>query len=238
MTQQIAMTTNVGLCVSTLDRIMTCAEHLDRMAVFYGYSGVGKSTAASIAANHHRAYYVQCKSNWTRKAFLIAILKEMGIEPAKTLYEMTDQIAEQLVLSNRPLIVDEFDYLVEKHIIETVRDIYEGSHAPILLIGEQKLPDKIRRSKWERFYGRVLVWAEAKPLTLEDVRELAAIYTAGIEIADDLLRSVHDASAGSARLTAVNLDGIRDFCVRTHTRYIANADYKQPLVTGNAARRA
>jgi DNA transposition AAA+ family ATPase len=238
MTQKIAMTTNVGLCVSTIDRIMTCAEHLDRMAVFFGYSGVGKSTAASIAANQYRAYYVQCKSNWTRKAFLVAILKEMGIEPAKTLYDMTDQISEQLVLSARPLIVDEFDYLVEKKMIETVRDIYEGSHAPILLIGEQKLPDKIKRSKWERFYGRVLVWSEAKALTLADVRELAAIYTAGIEIADDLLTALHTASAGSARLTAVNLDGIRDYCARTHVQHIALTNYKQPLVSGNAARRA
>lgn len=237
MTQRVAMTKCVGDCLQVMDRIMTCADHLERMAVFYGYSGVGKSTAASMAANHTRAFYVQCRSTFRQTDFCRAVLKEMGIAPAKNLTAMTDQIAEELVLSRRPLIIDEFDFMVKKRTIEIVRDIYTGSHAPILLIGEQDLPKKLKQVEWERFYGRVLVWQEAKGIERSDIAELAHIYAPGIEFAGDLQAEIYEKSGGSARLASTNIDNIREFCVRRNLRQISKSEYPHPIASGNGPRR-
>src|SRR3569832_1095946 len=128
--------TNVSLCGEA---------HLPGIAVFCGQSGYGKSTAAAYWANKQRAYFVQVKSVWTRKAFLLAILKEMGITPARTLYEMADQVSEQLVLSGRPLIIDEMDYIVDYNAVELIRDLHESSNDAILLLGEERLPDKLMK---------------------------------------------------------------------------------------------
>lgn len=194
----------VAMIMSVMDRIVNRAHHLPGMAVLYGFSGYGKSTAAAYVANRLRAYYVECKSTWTRKALLENILKVMGITPGPNTNAMLDQVCEQLAKSGRPLIIDEMDHVVEKSAVETVRDIYEGSKAPILLIGEERLPGKL--TKWERFHGRILEWAAAPPADLNDARILAGFYCQGIEIRDDLLTEIHSKSKGSVRRICVNLD--------------------------------
>lgn len=198
---------NVALCNDALERAMNRPAHLPGLVCFYGPSGWGKSTAAAYVANKHRAYYVECKSSWTKKALLLAVLKEMGVAPAKTLYEMVDQISEQLVLSGRPLIIDEMDHIVTKKATEVVRDVYEGSNAAILLIGEEMLPAKLR--EWERFHNRMLSWVPAQPCDMDDVRHLAGLYCREVAIADDLLTRIQEVSRGAARRIAVNIEEVR-----------------------------
>ena len=204
----VAPLANVGLCTGALDRAMNRAAHLPGLVCFYGPSGWGKSTAAAYTANRTRAYYVECKSTWTRKATLTAIIKEIGIQPPQTIYDMTDAICEQLANSGRPLIIDELDHLVEKGAVEIIRDLYEGSGAAILLIGEERLPKKLER--WERFHGRILDFIPAQPADIEDARHLARMYCGRIAIADDLLTRIHQAAAGSARRICVNLERVRE----------------------------
>lgn len=149
----IADTANLGLCDIALERALDRTGSLPGMVCLYGPSGFGKSVAATHVACRRRAYYVQAKSVWTRKHTLIAILHEMGVRASRaTIPEMLDMVAQELALSGRPLIVDEMDHLVEKNVVELIRDIYESSQAAILLIGEEQLPNKLK--KWERFHGR------------------------------------------------------------------------------------
>ncbi len=194
--------------MAALTRAMERSAHLPGLVTFYGPSGWGKSTAAGYVANRYRAYYVEAKSAWTRKALLLAICREMGIEPAKTIYDLTDQVSEQLALSGRPLIVDEMDHIVEKNAVEVIRDLYEGSNAAILLIGEERLPNKLKA--WERFHGRMLDWVAAQPASLEDAEQLARLYCPGLAIADDLLGHIHNLSEGSARRICINVDKVRE----------------------------
>lgn len=232
----VAPLANVVLARRALERAMSRAAHLPGMVVLYGPAGWGKSFSAAYVANRLRGYYVECKSAWTRKALLLAILKEMGITPAKTLYEMVDQIAEQLVLSGRPLIVDEFDYLADKSAVEIIRDIYEASHAAILLIGEEMLPARLKR--WERFHRRVLSWVPAQPASLEDAQHLAKLYAPKLKIADDLLTRVHELAHGSAGRIVVNVDLIRDEAASLGTQSIDLKTWgDRTLYTGDAPKR-
>ena len=83
------------------------------------------------------------KTLWKKICF------EMGLPPARTAAGCLDVICEQLAASQRPLILDEADYLVtHKGLVELVRDIYEGSQAPLMLVGEEMLPTKLK--KFER----------------------------------------------------------------------------------------
>lgn len=198
---------NVALCNRALERALHRPAHLPGLVAFYGPSGWGKSTAAAYCANRHRAYYVECKSSWTKKALLQAVLTEMGVVPMRTLYEMADQIAEQLVLSQRPLIIDEVDHIVTKKAVEVIRDIYEGSNAAILLIGEEQLPTKLR--EWERFHNRMLDWVGAQPCDIDDARALANLYCREVHIADDLLARIQEVSRGAARRICVNIENVR-----------------------------
>lgn len=232
----VAPLANVSLCVRALERAMERPAHLPGMVCFYGPSGWGKSTAAAYTANRHRAHYVECKSTWTRKATLLAILHEMGIPAPRTIYEMTDAICEQLARSGRPLIIDETDHLVDKKAVEIIRDLYEGSGAAILLIGEERLPNKLER--WERFHGRILDFVPAQPADLEDTAHLARLYCREVVINNDLLSKIHKASGGSARRICVNLERVQEEALAQGLDAICAADWgNRSLFTGQAPTR-
>ncbi len=230
----IAPLTNVGLCVSALERVMRRTLGLPGIVEFHGPSGYGKSTAAAHACTRLRAYYVAVQSNWTRKAFLLAVLRDMGIAPAKTMPEMVAQIAEQLTLSNRPLVIDEADLLVDKEGgANLIKDLYESSMGSIMLIGEELLPSKIKR--WERLDGRVLDWVPAQPVTVADARLLTKIYANGIEVADDLLSLLVEKAEGSVRRVIVNLDNIREEAKKVGWQKVDRTTWgERPLFTGKA----
>ncbi|KMQ75360.1 AAA family ATPase [Marinobacter subterrani] len=179
----------------------------------YGPSGYGKSLAAAYAANLHRAYYVECRESWTKKAFLVAILREMGIIPMKTLSEMVDQVAEQLSRSARPLIVDDVQYVIDKAAANVLTDIYNASQGTLILIGEERVPTSMARL--ERLHNRVLEWVPAQKASLNDVRELASRSYPDVDMDDDLLQAVNDRVRGCLRRVAVNL-------YRIHSEALAN----------------
>jgi len=232
----VAPLTNVGLCATALTRAVERAGHLPGMVVFYGPSGYGKSTAAAYAANRKRAYYVECRSTWTRRATLAAMLHEMGLLKAGRTYEMADAVCEQLAKSGRPLIVDEMDHLVDKSAVELIRDIYEGSGAAILLIGEERLPKKLE--KWERFHGRILDFVPAQPANVDDARHLARLYCGGLTVEDDLLIKIHELSHGSARRICVNLERVRSEAAAVGMRSIGLSAWgKREFYTGEAPTR-
>lgn len=205
----VAPLANVAALVALIERVQTRSISLPGMACYYGPSGFGKSTAAVYAENRFNAYQVQVKSAWTRKKFCQAVLLEMGLTPAATIGDMVDQIAAHLAITNRPLLIDEADHLVSRRMVEIVRDIYEGSNSPVILIGEELLPQKLKT--WERVHGRMLDWVAAQPGTLADVGHLAPIYCPGIALGDDLKRALLAASGASIRRVCVNLDRVSEF---------------------------
>ncbi|WP_286695011.1 AAA family ATPase [Spongiibacter sp. UBA1325] len=232
----IADTANLSICDVALERAITRTHSLPGLVCMFGPSGFGKTVAAIYAANRHRAFYVQAKSVWSKKATLKAILFEMGIKPAYTIPEMLDQVAQELAQSGRPLMIDEMDHIVERNNVELIRDIYEASQAPILLIGEEQLPTKLK--KWERFHGRVLAWVPAQPVTLDDARKLVSIYAPAINVTDDLLDMLVDLSAGSVRRIAVNLELINETAIAEGIDEASRDTWgRRELYTGEAPKR-
>ncbi|MBB3231738.1 AAA family ATPase [Halomonas stenophila] len=195
--------TNVGLLAQAVESAASRPPELPGLVVMYGPSGYGKSLAAARSANLHRAYYVECRESWTKKAFLTAILREMGIIPTRTLSEMVDQVAEQLSRSGRPLIVDDVQYVIDKAAANVLTDIYNASQGTLILIGEERVPASMARL--ERLHNRVLEWVPAQPANLDDVRQLAESSYPDLEIDDDLLDTVVARVRGCLRRVAVNL---------------------------------
>lgn len=174
---------------------------LPGMASFYGPSGYGKSTAMTWCANNSNAYHIQCLSVWRTRAFCEAILKEMSIAPGRTVAAMVDQIAHEMMATERPLIIDEADYLVKQSMIEVVRDIYEASNGSVILIGEEQLPVKLMQ--WERVHGRMFDWVRAEEADLDDCRALGAMHCPGREIEEEVYPIVLAATKGSIRRIVV-----------------------------------
>lgn len=196
--------TNVGLLAQAVESSISRPPQLPGLVVMYGPSGYGKSMAAAYSANLHRAYYVQCRESFTKKAFVRAMLREMGIAAMATIDDMLNQVAEQLSRSGRPLIIDDVQYIVEKSSANIITDLYESTQGTIIMIGEEGVKDSLNR-RLERLANRVLEWVPAQKAGIDDVRELAHASYPEIHIADDLLQEVNDRVAGCLRRVAVNL---------------------------------
>lgn len=200
--------TNVAQCMRAMEKAVTRPRHLEGIVGFYGPSGYGKSQAAAYVQGRYRAYYLELRDSWGKKAFLQALLKEMTVKPAKTISDMAEQAAEQLALAQgmgpRPLIIDEGDKAVDHGYIELIRDIYEGSgKAPILLVGEEQLERKLRQ--YERCHRRVLAWVPAQPASLADCHSLLRLVGNGVQMEDDLLEHIRENARGVTGRISQNL---------------------------------
>ena len=118
-----------------------------------------------------------------------------------------------------------------------LRDIYEGSQTTLLLLGEELLPQKLK--KWERFHSRVLSWIPAQPITVDDAALLAPIYCTGVRVAGDMLEHLVKLSGGSVRRVSVNLASIYDEASLEGWETVDRSTWgARPIYTGDAPRRA
>jgi SpoVK/Ycf46/Vps4 family AAA+-type ATPase len=172
--------------------------------LFYGPSGFGKTVACSHVAAVTDAAYVEAKSVWTGKTFLEKLAIELGvIHLKKTASGIMDQIVEAVAQRPCPIIIDEMDHLVKKQSVELIRDIYEGTGVPIMMVGEEALPAKLK--EWERFDNRILRAEAAMPSTLEDGRLLRDLYVRKVAMADDLVDMFTEQCGGVTRRIVANL---------------------------------
>lgn len=211
-----AQLTNMRLCLATLLECQEASDGSPRMGLFYGPSGFGKSYAAAHATAHVDAAYIVAKSIWTQRSFLEAIAREIGIAKLeRTGPRLLDQIINQLLAEPQPLIVDEMDHLVAKRSVEIIRDIHDNARVPILMIGEEALPLKLK--EWERFDNRILRTTPAQPSSLADALLLRDFYCQRVAVADDLVAAIVEATKGVTRRIAVNLQAAQATALSTGT---------------------
>lgn len=229
----VAPLRNVAALVALIDRVEKRTVGLPGMATFYGPSGFGKTTAAVYAANHFDAYQVQVKSAWTAKKLCASILLDQGVKPTRTIADMVDQVSEELARTGRPLLIDEADHLVDRNMIEIVRDIYEGSGATVILIGEELLPQKLQ--KWERVHGRMLDWVGALPGDMADLGHLVPIYCPDITLSANLKDHLLKVSNRSIRRICINLSRVKEFAQTRGMAEVSREDWgKETFFTGDA----
>jgi len=230
---------NVTLFTEVLERAINAPDHIPSMTTFHGFSGYGKTVSAIRAANQYQALYLQAGFSWTQRSFCDSLLGELGVRMKGTINDKINKIIEQLIITGKPLIIDEFDLLVDKKIYNLVREIQDKTMIPTVLIGEELLIQKLEKD--ERFHNRIQEpFVAAVPADLQDARILSEMFCQDIHIEDDLLARIHKVSQGRPRRICVNLHHVREFAelqdLKTVSFDIFGADR---LATGlSPARRA
>lgn len=224
---------NVAACLALMDKLLNRGPNRPPIGVFHGFTGYGKTMAATYTQNKTRAVRVEVGESWTRKKLMQNILAECSVDARGTVADMVDTAIEYLAEENRPLIIDEADKLVDKGFIENIREIADKAKCPVMLIGEEKLPTKL--AAVERVHGRVLDWVAAQPCDMEDARVLADLYC-DVGIADDLLEDIVRAARGRPRLVVVSFDRIADFARNNGLAAVDRATYEGGFFTGVAPR--
>ncbi|WP_188134253.1 ATP-binding protein [Rhizobium sp. RU35A] len=229
---------NVATGMSVAYKIIERPAGVDGLGLFYGPSGYGKSKASTYIQNKTNAIYLEVFEFWTRRTFCELLLEELGVsQPRGSIATMMREILRRLQDDpNRLLIIDEADKLIDKHMIEYVRDIYKGARIPVLLVGEEQLPQKLAR--YERCENRVTAFGMANPADLDDAQKLARIYHPRLTIGEDLLTEVVAKTRGVASRVVTSLAEIGQFATANGLTSIDLQTYGGTFFTGQAPRRA
>lgn len=228
---------NVAALLQLVNTLRDRDADLPGLGVFHGPSGYGKTKAMIYVANRTEAAIVSVGDSWTRKKFLEHVLRELGEpRPRGTVADLAEQAISLLSQdASRPLLIDEADRAVDKGWMELVRELHDSSLAPIVLIGEERLPQKLMAI--ERVHNRVLDWLPAEACDLDDARKLARVYAAHLTIADDLLEHVRVACAGVARRICTTLNEMVSYA-RVHGLQDLNREtFGGRVFTGEPTRR-
>lgn len=219
----VAPLANVAALRTLIERCASRAHGLPGMACLYGPAGHGKTFAGIYAVNALNCVHIEALPFGGAKGLMQNIVKELDIRPARTLSDLFDQAAQELAVSGRPLLIDEADKVLTDTVIETVRRLHDVTGVPVILMGEEVLPQKLLR--WERVHSRMLAWVPTQAATMMDLNQLAPIYAPGVTIAAELKAKVLTASRGSIRYVSTNLAGIREFAIARGLTEIGLADW-------------
>lgn len=233
----VAPLKNVQLFMKLAETLINRNPNLPGLGVFYGFSGLGKTVAANFVRNTYQAHLVEVRDYWTKKAFVENLLNALHVpSPRGTVPKMMQQAIH--ILGGDPsriLIIDEADKLVDKNMIDLVRDIHEEAQIPIILTGEELLPQKLESS--ERTHNRVLEWVMAELCDLADAKSLANIYVGEDVIQDDLLEAIIEKAQGRTRRVVTSINSVETQIRNEGLQEIGLRQYTGQFSTGRVSPR-
>ncbi len=231
----IAPLKNVAAFNGLLRRVIDRSPSLPGMACFFGRSGLGKTQSAIFGANTTRAIHVDVGQFTTAKYLIESILLELGVsKPRGSIPQLIEQTIGLMAMDRtRPLIVDEAHWIAHKKFVDVLKQLHDGSLAPVILIGEETLPKQLEAH--ERVHNRMLEWVGAEPCGMDDAKHLVRAYCADISIKDELLKAIIERTGGNTRRIVVNLARVQEEARRAGKSTIGINDYDAKLISSSSA---
>jgi len=188
------------------------------IVVVDGEPGFGKTETVQWWGVQSGAVYLRAKSKTTPPWLLRELLTVLRVTPAHSFERMYAQALEALGRAAATaeaagqtfgLIIDEADHIVgSRQILETIRDLSDLLEIPTLLVGMGRIRGSLTR--YPQIASRVGAYVEFGPTDIADVTALAR-GLCEVEIADDLIAFLAQASRGRAREIKEGLAAIERF---------------------------
>ncbi|BCV29228.1 transposase [Shewanella algae] len=154
------------------------------------------------------AIYVRCYATDTPSSFLARVMEELGADMVYPLRKSVDFIVDRMNERQLPLFIDEADHIVgQSKIMETIRDLYDATEQPVVLVGMEEIARRISHRK--QLFNRVSEWVEFQPADLSDVHSFAEqLLDERITVSDDMLEHIRKRSGGEVRRILTALEKI------------------------------
>lgn len=190
MRKNFVRTQNVKNFISLMNSVQNKPEGVPKMALVYGEPGLGKSRVALWWAVKNDAVYLRSSNMMSGRWLLEELVEQLGELPQHKSSELFNQAVNQLVDNPRPLIIDEIDYLLsDSKSIETIRDIYDVTNTPIILIGMNKADRKLKR--YRHIYDRFSEVLKFETFSYEEVK-LIIQELSEAEIEESAVKLIHN----------------------------------------------
>lgn len=205
---KVAHVKNIQLLLDAYDMVESAEPGDERIVLLHGPTGTGKSTAVVYLINATDGIYVEASPAWTLSSMYRAILGAIGIEPKGRNADLEQNIVDEMVKQNRPLFIDEIDYLflpgssTAVRMLEVVHSLHDKAKMPIIMVGMDKIESRIRTR--EQLARRVFQWVQFNDLDREDAR-IVADALCDTPINDDWLDALFEKTGGRMSYIAHNI---------------------------------
>lgn len=197
MKDKVAMTANLRRFLSALKDLQERAHCEEGMGLLHGHPGQGKTTALAMGVDQLNGVFLRATILWTPHKLLQALSKELNLPRQTSSAEMLDSVIQELTAEQRPLFIDEADYLLRKvELFDLVRDIYDLASVPVILVGMPRFIRKIKEERWARHARRITRVVEFTGLS-PDETALVAEELCEISISSNLAQMLHQKTQGN-----------------------------------------
>jgi len=205
----LAQTKNVRRFMLAVNQLKNRSIGTEGMGLLWGEPGEGKSTVVAYAHNLASGIYLRANRGWTMTSLLEALIRELDGMPLRRRSVMIDWIVGKLAERERVIFIDEADYLFKQDdMLDVMRDIYDLTGTPVILIGMEEIARKIQQNG--RFARRITQWLEFKGIDIDDAR-ITADTLCEVSLNDDLLDHLHKESRANIGRMVVGLSRIENF---------------------------
>jgi len=226
MKQKVVEVKNMIKTEQLLDNLLNRSSMVPGIGLIHGPTGFGKTTAVEWLFNQDEVngIFVRCYASDTVTSLLGGITHELGIPRRATLRDTVDGIVEAIRAEELVLFIDEIDHVVgNARIMETLRDIYDATEQPLILVGMEAIALRISHRK--QLFNRISQWIEFKPADLEDVSLIAReMLEVDVEIDEELLDFIRQKANGVVRVITSALDKIEKQAMASDARIIRLED--------------
>jgi len=225
MRPAFAETGNVRSFISAINKIKNYKEDIPSMALVFSDPGLGKTRTAIWYAAKEGGVYLRTKKLMSGRWLLEELVAELGEAPMYRTSDLFRQIVEQLRAKPRPVFVDEVDYLTyDSRVIETLRDIHDITHAPLIFIGMGMADKKLMR--YRHLYDRFSEIVKFMPLTRQDVQSIVT-QMCEAKLSDAAIDYLCQQTAGKFRTLIVYMHRAEYLARLNNLREISPKDFKK-----------
>ncbi|MEM1055148.1 MAG: ATP-binding protein [Bacteroidota bacterium] len=177
MNHQPVKTSDLARVLRSVHELMHRDFGTPGMALLHGPPGIGKTTALTYTVNAMRGVYVRAKVTWSVTSMLQELCRELHVEAHRHRHPMIEQIIASLSADERPIVLDEADYLFRQRrgmteMLDALRDIYDTAGVPVVIVGMEDLDKTLRTARLSRF-DRRMARIEMRGLTVADTQLVA-----------------------------------------------------------------
>jgi DNA transposition AAA+ family ATPase len=198
--------------IDAIEALLDRPSGTEGMGLLWGPPGTGKSTALALVSNLYDGVYVRALGCWTVTSMLGDLCS--GLEGKRKLRraDMVEFIVNQLTKDNlrpRPIFVDEADYCFRQFdMIDSLRDIYDLSGCPVILVGMENIARDIREH--DRIARRITQWIEFSGLDMEDAIQVTD-ELCEVKLEQDLIDYLYVQTNGNIGRMVIGLTKIENF---------------------------
>jgi len=226
-------TKDVSRFIQATNDLLCRPESTEGMGVLWGTPGTGKTTALAYIVNVYDGIYIRAMTCSSITSILGDLCRAVGEERKLRKTDMVELIVTRLCKGDngapppppRPIFIDEADYLFKNfELVDILRDIYDNSGCPVIMVGMEDIARKIREHG--RFARRITQWIEFRGLDLEDTTQVAR-ECCEAELSEDLLNHLHRETAGNIGRVIIGLSKIEAFAKMNRKGKLTASDWKE-----------